>query len=91
MIFVNYLIVSRHRFSSEKEIIGYRTDGRLTPKNIHLCPYAILLDWHVLWVIICFIQCQLNWHHFQRNNFCPTNELVASVGTKNKRNVPIWD
>lgn len=44
-----------------------------TPKNVHLRPYTVFLDWHIVRVIICFINCQLHWHLAKRYNFGPTD------------------
>ena len=50
------------------------------PKNIHLCPYAVFLDRHILWVIVGFFYRLLNRHQIQRNNLCPVDQLITRVG-----------
>lgn len=58
------------------------------PKNIHLLPYAVFLDRHILRVIVGFVYRLLNRHQLERNNLCPADQLVAPVRKEDERNIP---
>lgn len=58
------------------------------PKNIHLCPYAVFLDRHILRVIVGFFYRLLNRHQIQRNDLCPADQLIAPVRKEDEWNIP---